>query len=103
MVILAINEILSRHKRDGKLTVIAEILDPQKVHLAKNTGDRNKITVKVVSSAMLAQDLLAQAAVVPELTEIYDELLTYDDNRCAIYKMQVPDKFIGRTRNELFC
>lgn len=100
LIILAIRKICGSEKK--QVPIIAEILEPQKVELAKYAGVLEDSYVEVVSSQYVAQNLLAQAAANPGLTEIYEDLLTFGKNTSEIYSWRIPSKFIGKKINEFF-
>jgi TRAP transporter TAXI family solute receptor len=98
--ILAIRKIC--REEGGHTPIIAEIIDPQKVNLAKYAGIGKEGFVEIVSSEALGQRLLSQAAVNPGLTEIYKELLTFSGKSSEIYKCKAPDEIIGKSAGEVF-
>jgi voltage-gated potassium channel len=100
LIILAIRKICEIEKK--QVPIIAEILQPQKVELAEYAGVFGDSCVEIVSSQHVAQNLLAQVAVNPGLTKIYEDLLTFGKNTSEIYSWRIPSKFIGKTINEFF-
>lgn len=84
-----------------QVPIVVEILEPQKVELARYVGISGD-WVEIISSQYITQNLLAQAAATPGLTRIYEDLLTFSRNTSEIYSCMVPSKFIGKRVNEFF-
>lgn len=100
LIILAIRKICETEKK--QVPIIAEILEPQKVKLAEYAGILGNSQVEVVSSKYVAQNLLAQVAASPGLTNIYNDLLTFGKGTNEIYSCKIPSKFIGKKVGEFF-
>jgi TRAP transporter TAXI family solute receptor len=102
LIILAIREICNKSEGKKKAPIIAEILEPQNVKLAEYAGASGGGNIEIISSQHVAQNFLAQAAVNPGLTEIYEDLLTFGEGTNEIHSYSLPSKFIGRTVDEFF-
>lgn len=85
-----------------QIPIVAEILQPLKVELAKYAGVLGDGHVEIVSPQHITQNLLAQVIVNPGLTKIYEDLLTFGKNTSEIYSYRIPAKFVGKTINEFF-
>lgn len=97
--ILAIRK-LCKELGPKTVPIIAEISDPLKVDLASFAGLDGAGSVEIVSSRHLGKHLIAQAAVHPGLTRVYNDLLTFSRDDCEIYKNIIPSKFVGKTFKE---
>lgn len=109
MIILNIKKVCHKMKEEMKEeikipSIIVEILDPSNVKLTEYTGELGNGNMKVVSSSSLGMNLLAQAAICPQMVDIYNDLLTFGEDSNEIYKSEVPKEVIdiGMTRNEFF-
>lgn len=100
LIILAIRKICAEQGAK-QVHIVAEILNPQKVKLADYAGMWGNGSVEVVSSQYLDQNLLAQVAVTPGLTEIYKDLLTFEKGTSEIYGMKIPSQLIGKSFKEI--
>ncbi len=104
LAILAVRKICDSNDEKGRkqVPIIAEILKPEEIELAKYAGVFGDGSVEIVSSEHVAQNLLAQVAVTPGLTKIYNDLLTFGKSNSEMYGCKIPSKFIGKTINEFF-
>ena len=100
LIILSLRKICADAKVKH-IPVIAEILNPQKVNLAAYAGVEGDGSIEIISSHFLGQKLLAQAAVSPGVSKVYEDLLTFDKIGGEIYKCTVPQHMIGRSFHDL--
>lgn len=99
LILLATWKSIQKHDKQPK--IIAEILQPQRVELAKCAGMLKDGNVEIVSSMRLVQKLIAQVAVTPGLTNIYDDLLTFGSHTNEIYCHELSKEFSGRTFEDI--
>ncbi|MCJ7525901.1 MAG: TAXI family TRAP transporter solute-binding subunit, partial [Candidatus Aminicenantes bacterium] len=99
LILLAIWKQLGSKDRHPK--IIAEILQPQRVELAKYAGILEDGSVEIVSSMKLVQNLIAQVAITPGLTRVYDDLLTFGSHSNEIYGCELSKIFAGRRFEEI--
>ena len=85
-----------------RVSIVAEMLDPQRADLAQCAGLLDDGQIEIVSTQRLGQNLLAQVAVTPGLTKIYDDLLTFGSNTNEIYSSRLPKSFFGRPIDDVF-
>lgn len=105
---LAIKKICKDEKgeepdQSKKVSIVLEILNPQKVELANHAADwGDDVNVEIISSPALGQQLLAQAAVTPGITKVYADLLEFKDGTDEIYGYLIKEnsKLLG-TFNEI--
>ena len=97
LIILAIKKICNQNQ----VPIVAEIHDPDKAELARFVGGLGTGQVEIVSSKLVAQNLLAQVVVTPGLTNVYNDLLTFGENSMEIYGQKVPKQFIGKTFDDI--
>lgn len=90
-------------QENKRVSIVAELINPQKVSLAEYAGvlGENCVDVEIVSSQYIAQNLLAQVAVTPGLTKVYEDLLTFGEKSSEIYGVPLPSKYFGKTYDEL--
>ena len=100
LIILTAKRLCSSSK--DPIPIIAEILDPQRADLAQCAGLLDDGQVEIVSTQRLGQNLLAQVAVTPGLTKIYEDLLTFGANTNEIYSTRLPDSLCGKSIDDLF-
>jgi TRAP transporter TAXI family solute receptor len=99
--------ILRIRKCCKNVPIVADIIDPKKVDLATFAGDQDSGSVEIISSQNLGQKLLAQAAINPGLSKVYEDLLTFhnidkeQEEDQEIYRCDIPTKFRNRSFNEL--
>lgn len=97
------------HKKgEGWLIALAQKLPFVQKFLSGDSDIKNTCSagmdcsVEVVCSRDLGQQLLAQAAVNPGVTKIYDDLLTFKKGTSEIYFYEVPNsKLVGKTFKEV--
>ena len=87
---------------DRRVPIIAEMLDPQRADLAQCAGLLEDGQIEIVSTQRLGQNLLAQVAVTPGLTKIYEDLLTFGADTMEIYSRRIPKNLVGKPMDELF-
>ena len=63
------------------IPIIVEILDTQSADLAQSVGMLDDGQIEIVSTQRLGQNLLAQVAVTPGLTKIYEDLIRLLDTK----------------------
>lgn len=84
-----------------QVPISAEIRDPGRIEMASHVGREHGGSIEIVSSAHLGMKLLAQSAVTPNITAVYDSLLTYRKEGNEIYKVKIPEALGLRTFDEL--
>ena len=77
------------------IPIVVELLDPRRADLASCAGLLEDGQVEVVSTQRIGQNLLAQVAVTPGLTKIYDDLLTFGAKSNEIYSAPLPKHLYG--------
>jgi TRAP transporter TAXI family solute receptor len=97
LIILAIKKICNQIQ----VPIVAEIHDPDKAELARFVGGLGTGLVEIVSSKLVAQNLLAQVVVTPGLTNVYNDLLTFGENSMEIYGQKVPKQLVGKTFDDI--
>lgn len=100
VIIFTIRKICAETEGKKQVPIVAEILNSSNVDTAKNAGKGGPI--EVVSSEYLTANLLAQVAVTPGLTDIYNDLLTFGKDTNEIYQAKVPEDFFEHTATDLF-
>ncbi|MBI5416535.1 TAXI family TRAP transporter solute-binding subunit [Candidatus Poribacteria bacterium] len=91
--------------KDKKKSIIVEILDPHNVSMISNVVVKDNRNVEIISSQDTGAKLLSQVAVTPGLSKIYNDLLTFDENKTSksdeIYRLQIPPRLKGHSFKEL--
>jgi len=85
-----------------RVPIIVEMLDPQRADLAQCAGLLDDGQIEIVSTQRLGQNLLAQVAVTPGLTKIYEDLLTFGLDTNEIYSSPLPKSLCGKSIDDLF-
>ncbi len=93
---------ICRQDNVKQIHVTVEIVDPQKVELAKHAGAEDGGLIEIVSSSNLGLMMLSQASVTPGLTKVYDELLTFGKGSNEIYRVKIPNQFNGKGKFNAF-
>lgn len=101
LAILAVRKICSELSMARQVPVIAEINDPKNTDLARYAGAEHGGTLEIVSSHEIGTGLLTQAAVHPGLANVYRQLLELKKNNSEIHGARVPQRFIGKSFDEL--
>ncbi len=100
LIILTAKKLCSGSK--DPIPIIAEMLDPQRADLAHCAGLLDDGQVEIVSTQRLGQNLLAQVAVTPGLTKIYEDLLIFGAKTNEIYSKEIPKNLYGKPIDDLF-
>jgi TRAP transporter TAXI family solute receptor len=82
--------------------IVVEVLDPQRADLAQCAGLLDDGQIEIISTQRLGQNLMAQVAVTPGLTKIYEDLLTFGHDTNEIYSSPLPKSLCGKPIDELF-
>ena len=83
-----------------KPNIIVELIDPSLAEASSVLKGAGQF--EVVSNLQIAEHLIAQAAVTPGLTKIYDELLTVSPGSPEIYCAPIPARLHGVSIDDLF-
>jgi len=95
LTILAVKKLCE--EAGNPVAIVAEILEPEAVDLARFVGGFGDGRVEIVSPKYIAQNMIAQVVVTPGLTKIYEDLLTFDRQSNEIYSCPVPARFVGQS------
>ena len=99
LIVLTVKKLSAGKKH---IPIVAEILDPQRADLAQCAGLLDDGQIEIVSTQRLGQNLLAQVAVTPGLTKIYEDLLTFGHDTNEIYSSPLPKSLVGKPIDDLF-
>ena len=99
LIVLTVKKLSAGKKQ---IPIIAEIMDPQRADLARCAGLLDDGQIEIVSTQRLGQNLLAQVAVTPGLTKIYEDLLTFGHDSNEIYSSPVPKSLVGKPIDDVF-
>jgi TRAP transporter TAXI family solute receptor len=100
LIVLTVKKLSAGSKKP--IPIIVEILDPQSADLAQCAGLLDDGQIEIVSTQRLGQNLLAQVAVTPGLTKIYEDLLTFGHETNEIYSSPVPKSLVGKPIDDVF-
>lgn len=94
LILLAISKLLANKSRHPN--IVAEILQPHRVELAKCSNMFNDEKIEIVSSMKLLQNLIAQVTITPGLTRVFDDLLTFGAQSNEIYGFPLSKSCSGK-------
>lgn len=109
--LLAIGEIYSRtasekkrgRNQDGKPSVVVELVNHENDYILRQIRTNFPLQLDWVAGNDVRTHLLAHAAVVSGLTDLYRELLTFSETNNELYSLRVPDSvFSGQGHNCTF-
>jgi len=90
LVLLAIRNLCLETRT---VPVTAEVRSARNVEAAKNAAGNGP--TEIVCAEIFGTNILTQCALTPGLAEIYNDLLTFAPGTDEIYKIPVPERFVG--------